>query len=85
MNQAFAFKISLKIYKTNIRAQKIDKITLKTNEIIVFIFFLFNKDRYIRFFEYINLLANVSLDTVLEILFLIISNVDIDFETQDMN
>ena len=47
---------------------------------VVFIFFILNKDGKERLFEESFLLANVKLDLVLGIFFLIISNADIDFQ-----
>ncbi len=84
INQVFVLKISLKTRKTNIRAQKIDNIILETYEIIVFTFSLFNKDKSIRIFEYIVLLVNIYLDIILEIVFLMISNANINFEAEDI-
>ena len=69
MSQVFALLLDFKIQKTNIRAQKIDSIILKTYGIIVFIFFILNKDNKVRFFEKSFLLANIKLDIILGILF----------------
>ncbi len=48
-------------------------------EIVVSIFFVFDKDGKMKFFKQIFLLANVKPDIVFDIPFLIMSNVDIDF------
>ena len=79
MSQVFAHQWDIKAQKTNVGAQKIDSTTLKTCEIVVFIFFLLDKDDRERFFEKNFLSADVKLNIVLEILFLIISNADVDF------
>ena len=51
---------------------------------VIFNFFILDKDHKKRFFEENFLLANVKLDIVLRIFFLTISNVNIDFQTQDL-
>lgn len=79
MNQAFALKVGFKMCTTNIGAQKIDNITLETYKMIVFIFFLFNKDRNIRFFKDIFLLTNISLEIFHKMFFFTMNNADIDF------
>ena len=80
MNLIFASQLGLKIWKTNIRAQKIDGTTLETYEMIVFTFSLSDKDDRERFFEKSFLLADVKPDTVLGIPFLTMSNADVDFQ-----
>ncbi len=84
MSQAFAQQLSLKICKTNVGAQKIDVITLETYEIIVSTFSVLDKDGRERFFEKSFLLADVKSDIVFEMLFLTMSNADIDFQAQDL-
>ena len=84
ISQVYAHQLGFKTRKTNIRAHKIDNTTLKTYEIIVFIFSVLDKDGKERFFEESFLLADVKLDIVLEIFFLTISNVNIDFQAWDL-
>ncbi len=84
MSQAFAQHLDLKICKTNIGAQKIDSTTLETYEMVVSIFSVLDKDGRERFFEEGFLLVDVRPDMVLEMLFLIISNTDVDFQAQDL-
>ena len=84
MSQAFAHQLGLKICKINIGAQKIDGTTLKTYEIVVFTFSILDKDNKERFFEESFLLADVKLDIVLEMPFLIISNANIDFQAWNL-
>ena len=79
INQAFAQQLNLKIYKTNVRAQKINGTTLKTYEMVVSTFSVLDKDGRERFFEESFLLADVNLDVVLRMPFLTMSNADIDF------
>ena len=84
MSQAFAYQISLKICKTNIEAQKIDSTTLKTYKMVVFTFSVLDKDSIERFFEESFLLANINPDIVLEMLFFIMSNAEIDFQARNL-
>ncbi len=51
---------------------------------VVSTFSVLDKDRRERFFKKSFLLANVRLDIVLEIPFLIMSNADVDFQAQDL-
>ena len=85
MNQAFTSWLGLKIQKTNAKAQKIDSTTMETYEIVVFTFFMLDKDDKKRFFEENFLLTDVKLDVVLKILFLTMSNTDIDFKLGTYN
>ena len=47
---------------------------------IVFIFFILDKDGREKFFEKSFLLANAKLDMVFEMFFLTISNIKVDFQ-----
>lgn len=60
------------------KTRKIDNIILKTYQIIITTFFVLGKDDKIKFFKEIFLLTNIKLDVVFDILFLIISNINID-------
>lgn len=78
ISQAFASQLGLKIWKTNVRAQRIDSTTLETYGIVVSTFSVLDKDDRERFFEENFLFANVKLDIVLGMSFLTINNADID-------
>ena len=80
MSQTFAYQLGLKIQKTNVGVQKIDGPILETYEMIVSTVSISDKDDRERFFEKSFLLANVKPDIVLGMLFLTISNIDIDFQ-----
>ena len=80
MNQAFILQLGLKIYKFNIEAQKIEGTTLKTYEMIVFIFSVLDKDSKERFLKESFLLADINPDVMLGT-YLIMSNIDVDFQT----
>ncbi len=73
MSQAFAQQLCLKTRKINVGAQKIDGTTLETYGMV-------DKDGKIRFFEESFLLADVSPDIVFVMLFLTMSNADVDFQ-----
>ncbi len=84
ISQAFAQQLGLKIRKTNVRAQKINSTTLETYGLVVSTFSMSDKDKRERFFEESYLLADVSPDIVLGMLFLTMSNTDIDFQAWDL-
>lgn len=80
INQAFTLQLGLKTRKTNVKAQKIDNTTLETYIIIVVSnFSMLANDYRISFFKESFLLANVKLDLVLEIPFLTMDNVNVNF------
>ncbi len=84
MSQAFAQQLGLKICKTNVGAQKIDGTTLETYEMVVSTFSMLNKDGMERFFEESFLLADIRPDIVFGMLFLTMSNADVDFQSRDL-
>ena len=61
-----------------------DSIILKTYRIVVFIFFILDKDGKKRFFEENFLSTNVKSDIILGMLFLTISNADVDFQAWNL-
>ena len=84
MSLAFTRQLGLKTQKSSIGAQKINSTTLKTYEMIVFIFFILDKDNRERFFKKSFILTDIKLDIVLRIFFLIINNTNIDFQAQNL-
>ena len=80
MSQAFAPQLGLKIYKTNIGVKKIDGTTLETYKIVISTFSILDKDSRERFFKESFLLANVKPNIILGIFFLIMSNININFQ-----
>ena len=72
-NQTFLSKL------TNIKAQKINNTMLNTYKIVVILFSMTDQANQIKFFETTFLVANVSSETVFEMFFLILSNVDVNF------
>lgn len=75
----FGIKLKLSIMPTNIRAQKIDGITLNTFKMIVAAFFMTDKINQVSFFKKTFLVTNVSLEIIIGILFLTLSDTNIDF------
>lgn len=76
---SFIKKLGLRIRKTNVGAQKIDGNRLKTFNIVIASFLVENKDGRSRLFEGTFLLANINMNVVFDILFLILNNVKINF------
>ena len=64
---------------TNVGAQKIDGNTLDTYRMVVATFSVTDKANQVRFFEKTFLVANISLEVVLGILFLTLNSADVDF------
>ena len=84
MYLSFAKQLGLLIRLTDVRAQKIDGTTLETHEIVVAVFSVVDKVNRERFFEESFLVDNVSPDIVLGMLFLTLSNADVDFLRRDL-
>ena len=81
---AFAKKLYLAIQSTNIDIQKIDDTTLKTYEMVVAAFSISDQVKKVRFFEEIFLVTNISPNMILEMLFLILNNADVDFLKREL-
>ncbi len=79
MTLAYAVKLGLTTQKTSIGAQKIDGLSLETYDIASASFSLQDNLRRVRFFEETFLLADTSMEVVLEMPFLSFSNTDVKF------
>ena len=79
INPDYAWKLELKIRKTNVGAQKIDGSALETFEMIIADFQIENKASRPRFFQETFLVANTKFEIILKMLFLRISNMDMLF------
>ena len=79
MHPSFAKQLGLAIRLIDVRAQKIDSTTLDTHGMVVAAFSMMDKVNWVRFFEETFLVANVSLEVVLGMSFLTLSDADIDF------
>lgn len=84
MSQVFTHQFGFKTQKTNVGAPKIAGTTLETYEIIVFIFFILDKNSKKRFFKESFLLADDKPDVVFEIFFLTMDNINVDFQAWDL-
>ena len=84
MMLAYALKLGLKICRINVGAQKIDGSILKTFGIVLASFQVEDKLGKIRFFQETFLLADINMEVVLGILFLILSNADIQFTEREL-
>ena len=72
-------KLGLSIRPTDVGAQKIDNTMLDTFKMVVSAFLVTDKANQVRFFEKTFLVANVSPEVVLGMLFLTLSGADVDF------
>ena len=77
MTPTFAAKLGVSICLTGIDTQKIDDSALKTYNIAITRFLIQDKLGKARFFEETLLLADISMEIVLSIPFLALSNADI--------
>ena len=81
---SFAKELGLPIRPTNIGVWKIDGTTLDTYGMVVVPFSVTDKANRVRFFEKTFLVANVSPEVVFGMLFLTLSNADVDFLDRDL-
>lgn len=79
MTPIYAKKLNFQLYKTDIRAQKIDGSSLTTYNIVIAGFQFVNKLGKAYFFQKIFLLVNFSVEVILEILFLTFNNANVIF------
>lgn len=82
MQPSFARKLGLRICITDIDAQTIDDNRLETFRMMIALFQVDDKDKKSRFLEKIFLLTDISLDIVFGIPFLILSNVEVNFNNR---
>ena len=75
----FANKLGFSIRPTDVETQKIDGTMLDTYKMVVVVFLVIDKANQVRFFEKIFLVLNVSLKVVLGMVFLTLSNSDVNF------
>ena len=76
---AFAKELGFPIRPTDVGVQKNDSTMLETYEMVVAAFSVEDKANQVRFFEETFLVANISLEVVLGMLFLTLSGADVDF------
>lgn len=75
----YILKLGLKIFHTNVRAQKIDGFIFKMFGIVLPSFQVKNKRERAYFFQKILLLANINIEVILKIFFFTVSNTNIQF------
>ena len=79
IHSTLARKLGLPVRPTNVGAQKIDGTMLDIFRMVVTAFSMTAETNRVRFFEETFLVANISLEVVLGILFLTLSGADVDF------
>ena len=84
MHPAFTERLDLVMRATNVGAQKMNATTLETYGMVVAAFSVTDQANKVRFFEKTFLVANVSPDVVLEMLFPTLSGADIDFPNKEL-
>ena len=84
LHLTFTKKLGLVVRSTNVSAQKIDGTTFETYGMVVVVFSVTNQADIIKFFEETFLVANVSPHVVFGMLFLILSDANIDFPKREL-
>ena len=84
MTPAYAAHLGLKVKVTNVGAQKIDRSSLATYSIVIAIFQVVNKLGCFWFFQKTFLLANISMQVVLAMPFLTLSNGNVQFAKKEL-
>ena len=79
MTLRYTSKLGLEIYFTNVKVQKTNDFIFKTFEIVLASFQVKNKLRRPRFFQKTFLLTDFSIEVVLRMPFLTLSNANIKF------
>lgn len=80
----FARKLDLHVYKTDVGIQKINGSRLETFGMIIVFFLVENNNRRFCFFEENFMLVDISMDVAHRILFLTLSNVEINFTDREL-
>ena len=84
MTPTYATKLGLKIRKIDIKAQKIDGSILETFGMVLADFQMEDKLGRAQFFQETFLLANISIEVIPDMLFLTLSNADIQFIEKEL-
>lgn len=84
MNSDYAWKLELKIRKTNVGAQKTDASAPKTFGMVIANLQIENKIGRPRFFWETFLMANIKFEVILEKFFLKMSNADVLFDEKTL-
>ena len=83
MTPAYAAHIGLKVRVTDVGVQKIDKSSLNIYGMVIAIFHVVNKLGCFHFFQETFLLANISMEVVLGMPFLILTNANIQLAEKE--
>ena len=81
---AYAKKLSLRVWKTNVGSRKIDESTLETYSMVIAGFQVQNKFGKAKFFQNTFLVSDTSVEIVFEMLFLAFSKVKVDFAEREL-
>ena len=84
MTPTFALKLGLKVCFTDVGAQKIDRSTFQTFGMVLASFQVEDKLGWARFFQELFLLADITVEVVLGMLFLILNNADVSFSERKL-
>ena len=84
MTPAYTAQLSLKVQKINVGTQKINGFSLATYGMVIAAFKVVNKLGCSQFFQKTFLLADISMEVILGMLFLTVSNVDVQFAEKEL-
>lgn len=85
MNLTFAKKLGFSVQKTKFGLLKIDDSSFKTFRIVIIFFLINDKADRSRFFKEIFLIADISMNIALIMLFFTLSNAEINFLERKLN
>ena len=77
-------ELKLSIKSMDVKSQKINRTMLNTYGMIIAAFLVINKANRVKFFEETLLVANISPKVIFKMLFLILSNANVDFFDQEI-
>lgn len=84
MTPVYAAKLDFSIWKTNVRAEKIDILLLEIYDMALTRFLLQDSLKKVRFFEKTFLLTNTSMKIVLKMHFLALINANFQFGVEKL-
>ena len=79
MTFTYTLKLDFQVQKNNVKAQKIYKSSLVIYKIVIVVFQVYNNLKHFLFFQKTFYLANINVSTILKIIFLFFSNINIIF------
>lgn len=85
INPAYAAKLGLRVCPTNVGAQKIDRSTFSTHDMVLANYQLEDKQDRLRFFQEAFLVANTAIEVVLGMFFLSLSKIEINFAEGELS